>query len=279
MPDRNWQAIREYGILALLLIISLGVLLTRDGESFRAVRSASLQVTGPIDNAFAQIGRYSGALKENAMLQDQTVQLSAELAQLRAAQRENERLRGLVGFRDTVSTTMLPARVITKDLARQDNLLTINVGTRDGVTVEMPVIDDRGLVGKIILAGERYSLVMPHQNTQFAVPAQIVELGRDGIVRWDGTNRDRLTMEYVVKTEPVERGMLVTTGLVSANYPPGIPIGRVDSAFAAQGRNDLIILLEPSAPISSVDIVYVILNPIDPELAALGEIRMDSVAR
>src|SRR5690554_4445473 len=140
MPDRNWQAIREYGILALLLMISLGVLLTRDGETFRAVRSASLQVTGPIDNAFAQFGRYSGALKENEMLQDQTVQLSAELAQLRAAQRENERLRGLVGFRDTVSTTMLPARVITKDLARQDNLLTINVGTLDGVTIEMPVI-------------------------------------------------------------------------------------------------------------------------------------------
>lgn len=277
MPDRNWQAVREYGILALLLIISLGVMLSRDGETFRAVRGASLQITGPVNNAFAQIGRYTGALRENAFLQDQTVQLSAELAQLRAAQRENERLRGLVGFRDTVTTTMLPARVITKDLSRQDNLLTINVGTRDGVEVEMPVIDDRGLVGKIILAGERYSLVMPHQNTQFAVPAQIVELGRDGIVRWDGTNRDRLTMEYVVKTEPVERGMLVTTGLVSANYPPGIPIGRVDSAFAAQGRNDLIIQLEPSAPISTVDIVYVILNPIDPELAALRQIRMGSV--
>lgn len=279
MPDRNWQAIREYGTLALLLLISLGFMLSRDGETFRAVRSASLQVTGPIDNVFAQVGRYTGALKENALLQDQTVQLSAEVAQLRAAQRENERLRALVGFRDTVSTSMLPARVITKDLARQDNLITINVGTRHGVEAEMPVIDERGLVGKVILAGENYSVVMPHQNVHFAVPAQIVELGKDGIVRWDGTNRDRLTMEYVVKTEPVERGMLITTGLVSANYPPGIPIGRVDSAFAAQGRNDLIIQLEPSSPLSAVDIVYVILNPIDPELAALRQTRISSVNR
>jgi rod shape-determining protein MreC len=279
MPTRNWGAIRDYGILAVLLLISLTVLLAHDNNVFRTVRSVSLEVTGPIDGVYARAERYTRALQENASLRDETVQLAAEVARLRAARRENERLRALVGFRDTVDTEMVPARVVSKDITRQDNRLTLNVGSRDGVQVGMPVIDERGLVGKIVFASNNYSLVMPHQNTSFAVPAQITELGRDGIVRWDGQQFDRLLMEYVVKTEPVEPGMLVTTSLVSGNYPPGVPIGRVDSAFAAQGRNDLIIYIDPSAPISSVDLVYVVLNPIDEELTELQAVQFGAGRR
>lgn len=279
MPTRNWGAIRDYGVLALLLLISLTVLLAQDNNVFRTVRSVSLEVTGPIDGIYARAERYTRALQENASLRDETVQLSAEVARLRAARRENERLRALVGFRDTVETEMVPARVVSKDIARQDNRLTLNVGSRDGVQVGMPVIDERGLVGKVVFASGNYSLVMPHQNTSFAVPAQIAELGRDGIVRWDGQQFDRLMMEYVVKTEPVEPGMLVTTSLVSGNYPPGVPIGRVDSAFAAQGRNDLIIYIQPSAPLSSVDLVYVVLNPIDEELTEVQAVQFGARRR
>ncbi len=105
---------------------------------------------------------------------------------------------------------------------------------------------------------------MPHQNTQFRVPAAIEELGRDGVVRWDGASFDRLTMEYVVKTEPVERGMLVVTSPFSGVFPAGIPVGRVDTAYAAAGRNDYVIHLEPAAPISEVGYVYVLRRPARP---------------
>jgi rod shape-determining protein MreC len=225
------------------------------------------------------VGRFSRALEENASLREETVQLSAEVARLRAARRENERLRALVGFRDTIDGEMIPARVLSKEIARQDNRLTINVGAADGVSAGMPVLDERGLIGKVVLAGRNYSLVMPHQNTNFAVPAQITELGRDGIVRWDGQQFDRLVMEYVGKTEPVERGMLVSTSLVSRNYPPGVPIGRVDSVFAARGRNDLVIYLRPTASLSSVDLVYVVLNPLDDEFVAVESAQVGPVRR
>jgi len=129
----------------------------------------------------------------------------------------------------------------------------------------MPVLDERGIVGKVVLVSPNYSLVMPHQNTDFAVPAQISELGRDGIVRWDGQAFDRLLMEYVVKTEPVEPGMLVTTSGFSGAFPAGVPIGRVDTVFAARGRNDLVVYLRPAAPISTVDFVYVVLREMELE--------------
>lgn len=279
MKNRNWGSIRDFAILVVLLVISLVVLLSQESEAYRAARGLALEVTGPINGVYARVGQFSRALEENASLRAETVQLSAEVSRLRAARRENERLRALVGFRDTIDAEMLPARVVSKDIARQDNRLTINVGTADGVSDGMPVLDERGLIGKVVLAGRNYSLVMPHQNTNFAVPAQITELGRDGIVRWDGQQFDRLVMEHVVKTEPVEPGMLISTSLVSRNYPPGVPIGRVDSVFAARGRNDLVIYLRPSASLSSVDVVYVVLNPLDDEFIAVESAQVGPARR
>lgn len=271
---KRWENTRDYAILALLLLVSLTFLLARDHHSYRAARAMALEVTGPVDAVFAQSSRYARALRENTSLREETVHLAAEVARLRAAQRENERLRALVGFRDTLETEMIPARVVSKDIARQENTLRLNVGSSDGVVPGMPVIDERGLVGKVVLASANYSLVMSHQNTNFAVPAQIIELGRDGIVRWDGEVFDRLRMDYIVKTEPVERGMLVTTSLVSGNYPPGVPIGRVDSSHVARGQNHLVIYLEPSSQLATVDLVYVVLAPPDDELLALEGVQI-----
>ena len=141
----------------------------------------------------------------------------------------------------------------------------------------MPVINERGIVGRVVLTSPGYSVVMPHQNTQFRVPAVIDELGREGIVRWDGTAFDRLTMEYVVKTEPVERGMLVTTSPFSGVFPAGTPVGRVDTAYAAAGRNDYVIHLDPAAPVSEVGYVYVLLVEPDPERAILEAQARDSL--
>jgi len=84
-------------------------------------------------------------------------------------------------------------------------------------------------------------------------------------------------MEYVVKTEPVERGMLVVTSPFSGVFPAGIPIGRVDTAYAAPGRNDYLIHLTPAAPISEVGYVYVLLSRPNPEQAILEAEARDSL--
>lgn len=269
MLRRLWERVRDYVLLAVLVIVSLVVLFTQNGPFFRSARAVALQVTGPVETAFSWTGRYSRALGENSNLRAQNIALAAEVARLREARAENDRLRRLVGFRDSVDFAMVPARVVGKDITRQDNLLTINVGRSDSVRVGMAVIDERGIVGRVVLAGADYALVMPHQNTNFRVPAKIDLLNRDGVVRWDGLINDRLLMEYVVKTEPVVKGQLVVTSGFSGTFPPGLPVGIVDSVFAARGRNDLVIYLEPAAPISTVDYVYVLLDQIDPERVAL----------
>ncbi len=265
MFSRFWERIRDFVLLAVLLIVSLVVLLAQNGPVFRSARALALEATAPVEGTFSWTGRYSRALDENDELRADNIALAAEVARLREARSENDRLRKLIAFRDSVTYDMVPARVVGKDITKQDNLLTIDAGARDSVKVGMAVIDERGIVGKTVLVSEDYSLVMPHQNTNFRVPAKIDLLGRDGVVRWDGLAYDRLLMEYVVKTEPVVRGQLVVTSGFSGTFPAGIPVGKVDSVFAAKGRNDLVIYLEPASSVSTADYVYVLLDQISAE--------------
>ena len=265
MASRLWERIRDYLLLAVLLIVSLVVLLSQNQPFFRSARALALQATAPVEGTFSWTGQYARSVDENDELRADNIRLAAEVALLREARGENERLRRLIAFRDSVSFDMVPARVVGKDITRQDNLLTLDVGESDSVKVGMAVVDERGIVGKVILTSRDYSLVMPHQNTNFRVPAKIDLLGRDGVVRWDGLAYDRLLMEYVVKTEPVVRGQLVVTSGFSGTFPPGIPVGKVDSVFAARGRNDLVIYLTPSSSVSTVDYVYVLTDQISPE--------------
>lgn len=268
---------REYAVFAALLLSALVLFVGRNGPALRAARSAALTVTAPVESAYARWTRFTGALGENDRLRSETAALAVEVARLREARAENARLRSLLGFADGDAPDRVAARVVSKDLTEQTNLLTIDAGRRDSVEVGMPVVSERGIVGKVVLVSERFSVVMPHQNTQFRVPAVLDALGRDGVVRWDGARLDRLTMEYVVKTEPVERGMLVTTSPYSDVFPPGVPIGRVDTAFAATGRNDYIIHLTPAAPLSETSVVYVLRVRPDPERAILEQRARDSL--
>ncbi len=277
LAQQVWERSRDYVVFGVLLLIGVTIFVSRNGPALRAARAASLTITAPIEGLFARADRFRQSLAENEQLRAETADLSADVARLREASAENAQLRALLQFEDTTHVRRVVGRVVAKDITEQTNLMTIDVGARDSVEVGMPVINERGIVGRVVLTSDRYAVVMPHQNTQFRVPAAIEELGREGVVRWDGASFDRLTMEYVVKTEPVEPGMLVVTSPFSGVFPAGIPVGRVDTAYAAAGRNDYIIHLEPAAPISSVGYVYVLLTRPDPEQAILEAAARDSL--
>ena len=272
-----WTRSRDYVIFGVLVVSALVVFVSRNGPALRAARAASLAVVAPVESAFARVGRFRRSLGENERLRAEAIVLSTEVARLREARAENARLRGLLGFSDSLAVPYRLARVVSKDMTGQANFLTIDVGARDSVAVGMPVIDERGVVGKVFLVGRGHAVVMPHQNTQFAVPGSIDDLGQDGIVSWKGRDLDRLTMEYVPKTEAVDPGMLVTTSPSSGVFPPGVALGRVDTVYAAAGRNDLIIEMVPAAPISQVGYVYVLLELPEPEVEEILDAAADSL--
>lgn len=271
MPFRLWDRLRDWVVLFVLLSVSLGVMLTLNTPMLRAFRSVALEVTGSVEARFAWAGNFLRALDENQVLRESNIALSSELARSRAAHLENERLRSLLDFRDSTAYPLLPARIVTKDIFRQENNLTINVGRLNQVEEGMAVIDERGILGKVILVSDHYSRVMPYLNTDFRVPAKIEPLGAAGILRWQGTNPAQLLLEHIVKTERVQNGQLVVVSDESSVFPSGYPIGHIDSFATQPGRNAYEIFVTPSAFLHNAEYAFVVKELPSTELGALED--------
>ena len=260
-----WDRIGDWVILFLLIVLAGMFLLWRNEPAVRGLRARSLEAAATIENQLAWIGDYLTALEENNRLRADNIRLSSQLARSREAAIENDRLRRLLGLRDTVETAALAAEIVSKNLTLQRNLLTINVGRRDGVEPGMPVVDERGVIGKVVLVSNRFSRVMPYLNTEMRIPAKIQPSETPGIIRWDGDLRSRLLMEHVVKTEPVQKGQMVVASGFSQVFPEGYPIGVIDSVVVRPGRIELILFVSPLADVGRSEHVFVLLNRPDQE--------------
>lgn len=268
---RVWDRIRDWVMLFSFLIVAVALMLTQNQPLLRGLRAGALEGTAWLEARFAWAGGYFRALQENEILREENILLSSEVARSREAIIENERLHRLIGFQDTTAFQLQAARIVSKDVVGQQRYVTINVGSTDSVRTGMAVIDERGIIGRIVLVSDHYARVMTYLNTDFRVPAKIQPLQAAGIVRWEGDRADRLLLEHIVKTEPVQKGQLVVTSGFSGTFPPGYPIGVVDSVSASTGRNALNVYLRPSASLSNAEHAFVVLQQPDPEQVALEE--------
>ncbi|MDX1428802.1 MAG: rod shape-determining protein MreC [Rhodothermales bacterium] len=264
-----WDKIGDWVILFVLLLLA-GIFLRLKNESaVRGLRAQSLEFAAGVEGKLSWIGDYLRAVDENSRLRADNIRLSSQVARSREAEIENGRLRRLLGLRDTLAAPTVAADIVAKDLTRQRNLLTINAGRVDGVAPDMAVVDESGIVGKVVLVSDRYARVMPYLNTDLRIPAKVQPSEAPGIVRWDGNRRDRLIMDHVVKTELVSNGQLVVASGYSQVYPPGFPVGVIDSVIARPGRIELVLHLRPAANIEKTEHVFVVLAQPDTERLAI----------
>lgn len=261
----------DWLLLTILLMVATLTMLTQNQPLMRTLRAQALEATAQIESSLAWMGRYVRVLEENDELRRENIQLSSEVARTRAVRMENQELERLLNLKDTSSAQLLSARIVTKDIFNQENFLTLDVGRSDGVSEGMPVVHEGGIVGTVMLVSERYARVMPFLNTDFRVPGAILPLKAEGMVRWDGERLDRLRLDHIVKTEPVEVGQQVVTSGHSDVFPAGRKIGTVDSVAARAGRSELEIYLDPAVSLHEISHVFVILSSPDPEREELEQ--------
>ncbi|GIV61351.1 MAG: rod shape-determining protein MreC [Rhodothermaceae bacterium] len=263
MNVQLWERLRDWVLLFVLLTLSVVTLLARNEPVVRLLRARALEVTGQVERYFAWAGSFVRALEENDRLRAENIRLSSEVARSREARQENAILRRMLGLVDTLDVPVRPVHILSKDSQRRR--LLIDAGSAEGVTEDMAVIDTRGILGRTELVSTHYAEVMTYLDTDFRVPARIQPLRVDGILRWEGNDPDRLLLEFVVKTEPVQKGQTVVTSGYSGIFPAGYPIGVIDSVAARPGRNELLIYVRPFARLDDATFAFVVMQKPQPE--------------
>lgn len=258
-------------VAIVLVAIALVLLALPERVQEGLGRGANRVVLLPFAHVQSTFGGYLRLRDENARLRERLQAARLELAAAEVARRQNRELQRLLGFVDAQPVELQAARIIHRNFGAIPTTLSLDVGRRDGVIENLPVVTDGGLVGKTVSVGQATTQVMAYSHPEFSASALL--LGGDhlefGIVRPTPTGELRLFLPLRSVSGPGDR--IVTSGY-GGTFPRGIPIGEVDRIEQDQRLGlQKIDLVRPVVDLSRVTLVFVLRRP-EPAGTSAGEI-------
>lgn len=260
---------KEYFLLAFLILVSIILLSVNDNTQIRSIRSITVGAIGFLQDTFGFIPNYFDLRDENKILRGQNVTLADETSRLREASLENIRLRKLLELKERTPYTYVAANVVGKSLQLMRNTITLDVGEKDGVQLNMPIITDAGLVGKVISTSTSYSVGQILLNKDFRASAKVQRGRVDGILFWRGG--EKLALNNVAKTLDVQAGDVVMTSAYSSIFPAGIKIGIVSGTKETPGGLFQLVEITPSVDFSRLEQVFVVTHTPDTSRIAVEQ--------
>ncbi len=185
-------------------------------------------------------------LRENQQLRREIQNYKIALLQNQAIASENALFRQQLGWKRNLPWRLLPARVLVKDPTNWWKSLYVNLGAKDGVVENAPVLSPLGLVGKVEQVEPHRSLVRLVGDPHCKVAAMLSDSGQaDSTEPAHGTilpgadtalNPRLVDFHHLPAGTKPEPGSKVVTSGLGGGYPRGIPVGHiVDSRSSASG--------------------------------------------
>ncbi len=196
--------------------------------------------------------------KESQDLKSTHRELISRLDSMTEMQRENDRLRSLLQFKQKSKMDLVAARVMGRDIMTDHASIRINKGLNHGLKAGQAVITTGGVVGYIYQPDTLTSKVLLITD-RYAVVDGIVQRSRArGIV--EGKNQNGCVLQYVERSEDVVPGDIVITSGIDNIFPKGFPVAVVESVENKTTSVSVKVELKPLVDPLKVEEVFVILN-------------------
>ncbi|ASJ91269.1 rod shape-determining protein MreC [Porphyrobacter sp. CACIAM 03H1] len=229
------------------------------GQAAAVTRSGSQGV-------FAAIAGYFNAGAQNAELRREMEIARIRLAEAEAVKAENRRLKGLLGLAEGEAKPVAVARLVGSTATSGRRHAFINAGSTAGVLPGMPVISERGVIGRVLETGRISARVLLLTDSESVLP---VRRATDNVIafaegRGDGLLRIRLVNLGV---NPLKVGDMMVTSGAGGYYRPGVAVAVIAKITPDGGIARLV--AEPAAT------SFVAIEPVA-RPAAITEIADDS---
>jgi len=236
--------VRSFLLLIFLATGLFGLILQQVGQ-LHPLEDLFLHVTTPVQRLLTtgvqRVEDLIQLIRDIRDLQDRYEQLQKltdatmiENVRLKEFQTEVTALRALLGFTQAhPENEYVGAEVIGRDPSNLSRYLVINVGTEKGITRGMPVVTERGLVGRVTDVGSNWAKVLLITDPSSSVNALIQRSRATGVV--EGSMDGSLYLRYLPQGPGVvSKGDLVLTSGLGGNFPKRLVIGQV---IAVQQRD------------------------------------------
>ena len=225
------------------------------------VQSPVTTITSSLSGYFGSIANIRSAQDENQQLKQRVQEIEVEIKSGQELMTENDRLRGILGLREENKYKVLPARIIGRDPSVWFESSIINRGSMDGVKLNMPIVNDGGLVGRVTAVGPLTAQIDLITHDKSGVGGIVGEIGGTnalGVVGGTG-KRTEVEMRYVPGSVDVQVGQVVYTTGQDGIYPAGLKIGEIVEVRSGSATTPHLIFLRPAARIDSMKEVAVLL--------------------
>jgi rod shape-determining protein MreC len=196
--------------------------------------------------------------QKNRQLKEQNDILMMENSRYREMLSTFDRLKGLLQFKQTINRPVLAAQVIGRDPTGWFKSIIIDKGKDAGLRFDMPVVNARGVIGRIVSVSPNYAKILLIIDQNSAVDC-LVQRSRDrGMVK--GLATEICKLDYVVKSSDVAVGDMVVTSGLGGVFPKGLSVGQVLEVNEVPGDLFKNIRLRPVVDFSKLEEVLVILK-------------------
>lgn len=197
--------------------------------------------------------------EENRRLQEALMETSMKINLLEEIERENARLRGILGFDPPAAHEMVPARVISVFGEPIPISATINRGESDSVLMRQAIINEQGLVGRISAVSHDFASVQLLTDPTNRVAARVGNSREMGIARY--VTGEGMILDNVPIQATVEPGDQIISSGLGGVYPAGLMIGTVTSVIRPADEPFCRISLTPASNFNSLEELF-ILRPV-----------------
>ena len=255
--------------IVLVIIVIISNVKVEDISNVESVLSA---IVMPVQNGITYLKNkikgnnefftdISALRQENEQLRQENDKIAQQLREFEIIKAENETLKEYVNLKDKYTEYQtIPAYIINRDISNYNNIVIINVGEDDGIKVNMPVIENNGLVGHIISVTKSTAKVQTLLDTSSAVSG-VAGTARDTLIlKGNLEESNMLKGTYIQTTANILEGDKVETSGLGGIYPKGITIGTIKQIINTKNLSNRYALVEPAVDIEKVETVLVITN-------------------
>jgi rod shape-determining protein MreC len=214
---------------------------------------------------FLTVPRDVASLRQrNGELEAEVARLQTQVIDLQQQVTETNILSALVGFaRANPEYSYQAASVIGRDPSPFLHYVIINVGSNEGVLPGMPVVTDKGLVGRVdaVIAEAARLLLVTDATSALNVRMQASTTEAMLV----GSTTGDLTIEMIPQDANIQVGDVVLTSGLGGNYPANMLVGQVVSVRKTQSELFQQAAIQPNVDYNQLQFVLVITNfkPVD----------------
>lgn len=253
-----------------LILVAAGLLLLSEGgmlgpaqnlltrpisglQSWLSVRYSAIR------DVLSSSGDLAALRSRNAELELEVAQLQQEIIGLQEEIAEAEILAALLGYaRSRPESRYLAADVIGKDTSPFIQSIWIGRGSDAGILMGMPVITERGLVGRIAEVTASSARVQLITDPEMAVNVLLQSSRAKGVLA--PQRGGEIWIDFIEQDASISTGEIVITSGLGGRYPQDIPVGEVISVHKRVAEIFQQAVIQPTVDIEDLEIILVITN-------------------